>query len=420
MIRKYMVGSLVAAAAFAVFTPTERAGAAEAGNAVTHWNTIATAAVLVDPGRIRDSRTMAIVHAGIHDALNAIDRRYQPYAADLWAPGASVDAAVAAAARDVLVVLSPATRELTVDPAYLAALAQIPNGPAKDAGIRVGQQSAAAILSHRAADGIADATQPVYVPTLQPGDYAFTPPFNFALFPGWGRLVPWGIDLSEHQLPGPDPLDSLSYAVDFIYLKAIGSLNSPWRTADQTEIARFWGEGAPAGWNRIANTVIRQKGLNPWRSARIFALVNFAIADSFIASFDAKYHYRFWRPSTAIQRADEDGNSLTEQDTTWQPLFNTLPLVSPPIPEYPSNHTVVGAAAAEVLAHFFGDHVRFSTTSTSLPGVTRSYRGFKEAARENGLSRAYAGIHFLRAIADGHRQGRGIGRSIEGLLPPVH
>jgi membrane-associated phospholipid phosphatase len=388
------------------------------GNAVTRWNTIATAAVLVDPGRVRDSRAMAMVHAAIHDAVNAIDRRYEPYTSDVSAPGASVDAAVAAAARDVLIAVSPSRTAIT-NAEYAAALAEIPDGPGKVAGISAGQLCAAETLGRRATDGLADAALPVYVPSGAPGDYDFTPPFTFALFPGWGRLVPWGIDLGNHRVPGPDPLDSLRYALDFNYLKAIGSSSSQWRTADQTEIARFWGEAAPAGWNRIANTAIRQKGLNPWKSARILALVNFAIADSFIASFDAKYHFRFWRPSTAIQRADEDGNPLTEQDADWQPLVSTPPLVSPPIPDYPSNHAVVGAAAAEVLAHCLGDHVRFSTTSTSLPGVTRSYRGFREAAVENGLSRAYAGIHFLRAVRDGYGQGRGIGRTIEKLLPPV-
>jgi hypothetical protein len=388
------------------------------GNAVTDWNTIATAAVLVDPGRVRDSRTMAAVHAAIHDAVNAVDRRYHAYTTEVSAPGASLDAAVAAAARDVLMMLSPSRAAIT-DAAYHAALANIPDGQAKTAGIAVGQLCAFETLNRRATDGLADAALPVYAPTGAPGDYDFTPPFNFALFPGWGRLVPWGIDLENHRAPGPDPLHSLQYAFDYHYVKAIGSVDSPWRTTDQTEIARFWGEAAPAGWNRIANSVIRQKHLDPWMSARIFALVNFAIADSFIASFAAKYEFRFWRPSTAIQRGDEDGNRWTEQDAAWQPLFSTPPLVSPPIPDYPSNHAVVGAAAAEVLAHFFGDRLRFSTTSTSLPGVTRSFRGFTAAAVENGMSRAYAGIHFLRAIGDGYWLGRGIGRRIEQLLPPA-
>ena len=353
------------------------------GNAVTRWNTVATAAVLVDPGRIRDSRTMAIVQAAIHDAVNATDRRYEPYTSDVSAPGASLDAAVAAAARDVLVVLSPSRTAIT-DAEYAAALAEIPEGAAKAAGIAVGQQCAAETLARRAADGLADAAFPLYVPSGAPGDYAFTPPFTFALYPGWGRLTPWAIDLADHTVPGPDALDSMKYARDFNYLKAIGSLNSTSRTAEQTEIARFWGEGSPAGWNRIANTAIRQAQLNPWKSARILALVNFAIADSFIASFTAKYEFRLWRPSTAIQRADEDGNPLTEQDADWQPLFSTPPLVSPPIPEYPSNHAVCGAAAAEVLARYFGDRTPFSTTSTSLPGVTRSFQASRMPRSRTG------------------------------------
>jgi len=395
------------------------------GNAVTDWNTIAIAAVLVDPGRIRDSRALAIVQAAVHDAVNAIDRRYQPYTGNLWAPGASLDAAVGAAARDVLVTLSPKTAS-TTQAAYEAALSQIPEGPPKATGIAIGQQSAAATLNRRANDGSANASNPPYMSTHKPGDYEATPfdapmpPGVVGLLPSWGRVQPWGIELDDHKVSGPDPLHSFQYALDLNYLKAIGSVNSSWRTAEQTEIAHFWAEGAPAGWNRIANTVIREKKLAPWKAARILALVNFAIADSFIASFDAKYQFRFWRPSTAIQRAGEDENPLTEPDPNWQPLFSAPPYLIPPIPDYPSNHTVVGAAAAEVLAHFFGDHTRFDATSTSLAGVTRSFRGFTQAAVENGLSRAYAGIHFLRAIRDGYHQGRGIGHKIETLLPPTN
>jgi membrane-associated phospholipid phosphatase len=389
---------------------------------VTTWNSIATTAVLINPGRILDSRAMAAVHAAVYDTVNAIDRRYPPYLCRDSAPGASVDAAVAAAAHDVLVKLSTAPN---VEPAYVAALAAIADGQAKAEGIAVGQRCAKAVNDRLDADGAAQASMPVYVSTGQPGDYdttpfnAPTPPGVVGLFPGWGRVQPWAIDLAEHKVPGPDPLDSIQYALDVQYLKAIGSLDSGWRSAEQTEIAKFWAEGAPAGWNRIANTVIRQRGLDVWRAAQVLALVNFAIADSFIASFDAKYQFRFWRPSAAIQRADEDGNPLTNADPEWKPLFSAAPYLVPPIPDYPSNHTVVGAAAAEVLAHFFGDRVSFSTTSTSLAGVTRTFRSFTEAAVENGLSRAYAGIHFLRAIADGYWQGRGIGRDVERLLPPA-
>ena len=181
-----------------------------------------------------------------------------------------------------------------------------------------------------------------------------------------------GIDLENHTLPGPDPLDGLKYALDFNYLKAIGSLTSPANRRPDRNRA-FLGRGLTRGLEPDRQHRYPAAQLDPWKSARILALVNFAISDGFIASFEAKYDFRFWRPSTAIQ-ADDDGNPLTEQDADWRPLFSTPPLVSPPIPEYPSNHAVVGAAAAEVLARYFGDRTPFSTTSTSLPGVTRSFR----------------------------------------------
>ena len=230
---------------------------------------------------------MAMVHAAIHDAVNAIDRRYEPYTSDVSAPGASVDAAVAAAAHDVLVALSPSRTAIT-DAEYAAALAEIPDGPAKVAGISIGQLCAAETLDRRATDGLADAALPVYVPSGAPGDYDFTPPFNFALFPGWGRLVPWGIDLGNHRVPGPDPRQP-SVRARLRLPQGHRQLEQPLANRRSDRDRALLGEAAPAGWNRIANTAIRQKRLDPWKSARILALVNFAIADSFIASFDAKY-----------------------------------------------------------------------------------------------------------------------------------
>lgn len=396
------------------------------GNAVTRWNTIALEVLPIDPGLVQDSRAIAIVHAAIHDAVNGIERRYEPYTADLSSPDASADAAVAASAHDVLVALSPSPETQTrVEEAYAAALAAIPDGPAKDAGVTLGQESARANLARRVGDGLETATEPVYTPTGAPGDYDFTPPFDqpplgpLAFLPGWGRLVPFGIDTEEHRLPGPDPLASLRYAFDFNYVKAVGKLESRFRTDEQTEIAFFWFEFSPIGWNRIANTVVRQHRADIWRAARIMALVNFALADGYIAGFDAKYHFRFWRPYTAIRRAADDGNHFTEADEAWQPLFSSDTFFIPPVPDYPSTHTVLGAAAAEVLIRNFGDYERFSTTSSTLPGVTRRFRSFTQAAVENGLSRVYGGIHFLHAVGDGYRQGKGIGRSVSHLLAPV-
>jgi membrane-associated phospholipid phosphatase len=209
-------------------------------------------------------------------------------------------------------------------------------------------------------------------------------------------------------------LSSLAYARDLEYIKELGGITSARRTPQQSEIAKFWYEDSPLGWNRIANTVVSRRGADPWTAARALALVNFAMADGFIAGFDAKYRFRFWRPITAIREAANDGNPMTEPAAAWEPL-----LVTPPVPDYPSTHTVLGWAAAEVLIGLFADQSRYSATSLTLPGVTRSYKGFSAAAEENGLSRLYAGIHFRHAVNDGKRQGRSIGRAVAKALEPV-
>jgi hypothetical protein len=386
------------------------------GNAVTHWNAVATDAFTPSQGTnpMAQSRTLAILHAAIHDAVNAIDQRFESYTPGVnAAPGASVDAAVAAAARDVLVALLPDQTAL-VDTAYDRALAGIPDGAGKAAGIAVGQASAAANINRRQGDGFEQATQPVYVPRTGPGEYQFTPPFNFAAQPSWGRVKPFVIELDDHALDGPRRLSSARYAKDLAEVKAIGDIDSTVRTAEQSEIAQFWYEDSPLGWNRIANTVIRQRGLDAWSAARAFALVNFAMADGFIAGFEAKYRFRFWRPETAIREAAADGNPWTEPDTTWQPF-----LITPPVPDYPSTHTVLGWAAAEALIAVLGDKVRYTADSLTLPGVLRSFKGFSAAAAENGQSRIYAGIHFRHAVDEGRRQGRSVGRAVADALDPV-
>jgi membrane-associated phospholipid phosphatase len=360
------------------------------------------------------SRTLAIVHAAIHDALNAIDRRFEAYTAGVpHAPGASVQAAVAAAARDVLVSLLPEQSAL-VEAAYVSALARVPEGSAKTGGIAIGQAAAAANIARRQSDGFAEAPQPVYVPLPGPGEYQFTPPFDFAALPGLGRVTPFVITLGDHALDGPLPLAGEKYARDLAYVQAIGDIHSTVRTPEQSEIAQFWYEDSPLGWNRIANTAVRQRGLDAWSAARAFALVNFAMADGFIAGFEAKYRFRFWRPETAIRAAAGDGNPRTEPDAAWKPF-----LITPPVPDYPSTHTVLGWAAAEVLIDVFGDSLRYEADSLTLPGVTRSFKGFSAAAEENGLSRLYAGIHFRDAVAAGRRQGRSVGRAAAEALAPA-
>lgn len=406
-------------------------------DAVLHWNRIATEILPVEAGPVIDSRAMAILHAAVHDAVNGIERRYEPYTADLQAPEASLETAVARAARDVLLVFGSPQRD-RIEEEYARALAVVPDGPAKDGGVSVGEQAARANLDRRAGDGVSPGpwpprtgpvAEPVYAPTGEPGDYDFTPPFDepplgpVALFPGWGRLTPFTIDLSRHRLDGPDTLGSRRYARDFTFLKDFGSRNSASRTPDQTATAFFWYESFPI-WNDIARTVIEERRLDPWRAARILALVNFALADSGIATFDAKYHFRFWRPYTAIRKADVDGNDATDADETWVPLLWTPPgeepaFVIPPIPDYPSLAASTSAAAAEVLTRHLGDDVRFEATSLTLPGTTRRFASFRHAAREAALSRVYGGIHFRRAVGDGFDLGRGVGREVSRRLPRV-
>ena len=410
-------------AAIVLITSALASAAAAAENAVLEWNAIATEAFLPSQGTdpLNQSRTFAMLHGAIHDALNAIDQRYAFYTPGMSSmPNASTDAAVAAAARDVLVALIP-TQQPLIEQAYVSALAAIPGGTAKSRGVLVGQTAAVLILERRAGDGSVEAFAIPYVPTGVPGDYTFTPPFDvppfgpLAFAPGWGAVTPFGIDLKRHRLPGPRPIVSAAYAFDFAFVKAIGDVNSSLRTDEQSEIAQFWYEDSPIGWNRIAGIILRDEDVELWESARILALANFAMADGYIAGFEAKYDFRFWRPVTAIRAAASDGNRFTEPDANWTPF-----LITPPVPDYPSTHTVVGAAAAYVLIHFFGDEIAYSTTSVTAPNVVRNFEGFSDAAIENGASRVYAGIHFVQAVTDGYRQGKGIGRKTAHLLPVVH
>ena len=190
-------------------------------------------------------------------------------------------------------------------------------------------------------------------------------------------------------------------------MKRLGGKNSTTRTAEQSEVARYWYEGSPQGWSRIARVVAAQRGLDGWDNARLLALVNAVIADGFIAGADTRYLYNFWRPVTAIRAGHTDGNEATAADPAWETFLNT-----PPIPDYPSTHSVAGAAAATVLARFFGsDQVAFTMASgPPFAGITRSFRSFSQAAQENADSRVYAGIHFRSACQDGIKLGKHIGR----------
>lgn len=411
-------------------TPIVRASG---GNAVLDWNATAGAAARAgclspanDP--LHEARMYAIAHIAVHDALNAIDHRYGPYAYDATAPaGASAEAAIAAAAHDALTaVLADLPGELfppacgtagaaVVDAAYTAALAAIPDGVAKSDGIATGRAAAAAIVAMRADDNSNDS--PLVDTTPRggaPGVYEFTPGTPFAFAPLWGSVTPFGLaDSSQFASGPPYPLTSERYADDLNEVKRLGGVVSE-RSAEQTEIALFWVESSPLAWNRMARAIAADRGLDPWASARLFALLNMGLTDGYIGTFQEKYVYNFWRPVTAIHRADEDGNQATSPDPSWQPLMTT-----PPIPEHDSGHSVEGGVAATIMQRVFGtDKVSFAVCSLTLPAgqtcddpspVTRSFDRLSDAAAENGESRILVGFHFRHAVVDGIAHGNKIG-----------
>jgi hypothetical protein len=416
--------------------------ASAATDAVLLWNEnagkAAVAACLSPAGNnVAEGRMYAMVHAAIHDAVNAIDRRYHPYAYSAHAIAAtSSSAAIAAAAHDVMVSVIGRLQEpptciqnarASVESDYTAALAAIPNGNAKSAGIALGQASAAAILTRREGDGsdtvVADFTYPN---GTKPGEYRYPPGAPLAFLPKWGEVTPFALKSGAQFRPGPPyRLSSRRYAADVNEVKSLGRATMSARTPEQTEIGLFWIESSPLGWNRLARTVSVQTHLNLHENARLFALLNMAMADGYIGSWETKYHYNFWRPESAIQLADTDGNPATAADPTWAPLQPTYP-----IPDHDSGHSVQGGVAAEVLRLFFGtDRMHFTACSRSLPTNTctdptprlRSYRSFSQAAQENATSRIYAGLHFRRAVETGLEHGQKIGRyTVRRLLRPVH
>ncbi len=361
-------------------------------NAVSAWNAHAGKAALaacIAPADnpLSESRMYAMSHLAIHDALNAIDRRSEPYAYDARARrGASPDAAVATAARDVLVSVlgqlqAPFPQECidagvaSVESDYAAALDAIRDGPRKRRGLAVGHAAATAVLALRSGDGGDTTLLDFDFPQgTAPGEWIFTPDRPFAFAPGWAHVTPFVLDDASQFRPGPpNALDSPEYAADLNEVKALGGdgiTTTSARTPEQTEIALFWLESSPLQWNRIARTLSASRRLDPWQSARLFALLDMALADGYIGSFDTKYHYRYWRPVSAIRAADSDGNPDTSADPAWTPLVTT-----PPIPDYDSAHAVEGAAAAAVFHRSSGPSDRVPHGSRTLPaGSTATTR----------------------------------------------
>jgi len=362
-----------------------------------------------------ESRIYAMVQIAVHDALNNITPRYHTYAlSNAGDRFAHPDAAVAQAAHDVIVNQLP-PQQAFADNLLATSLNAIANGDAKTRGIALGKAAAAAIINLRNNDGVANAQIP-YVQGTLPGQYRSTPPFDgppyngYVGVPAWGQIKPFGMTSgSQFRAPAPYPINSADYTADYNDVKTLGRATGSTRTADQSQIAIFWLENAPLSFNRIARTMVTQKGLDAWETARLFALLQIAEADANIGCLESKFYYNYWRPITAIRLGDNDGNPNTVGDATW----DVLAPPTPPVPDYPSNHAENGGAGAAVLAAFFGsDNFAYTQTSSSLANTTRSLTSFSQASRENALSRIYVGYHFRNACMKGEAQGKLIGKYI--------
>lgn len=388
---------------------------------ITDWNLEALNAVKrASTAPPVAARNLAMVHAAVYDAVNAIEATHRPYHVNVTAqPGASAEAAAVEAAFHVLGSLYP-QQQTYFAARYSQSLGVIPDSPAKQHGRALGQSVAQQIINLRSTDG--SNTTVAYTPGTQPGQWRPTPPGNApALLPQWGSVTPFAMNSGDQFRPhGPPALDSARYAQDYNQVMQLGAKDSAMRTTEQTEIARFWADGAgtvtpPGHWNTIAADVAAQRGNSLAENARLFALINIALADAGIASWDTKYAADFWRPITAIREGDTDGNDATVPDLDWEPL-----LATPPFPECTSGHSTFSGAASAVLASLYGDDFAFITGSDDLPGVTRSFLSFSDAADEAGMSRIYGGIHFQFSNEQGLTAGRDLGQYVfANFLTPV-
>lgn len=395
------------------------------GDVIRDWNRACYLAAVVDGGYFNklffDDRAFTMVAIAQHDALNSIEPRYEVYAYQEKHPGGDPIAAAAQAGHDVLAAMYPAQVE-SFDKRLAASLGEIPDGEAKTAGIAAGRGAAAAIIADRKDDGLDGQVE--YKPKKAVYAWQPTPPLKIALAPGLGKVRPFALSSADQFRPAPPPdVSSKEYADAYNEVKEIGAMKSTTRTEEQSDIGRFWYEFSGLGWAKVAGAVTSTKESDLWDTARALALVHMALFDSYVAGFEAKYHYApkaGWRPYTAIRMAAKDRNSATKPDPKWEPFLST-----PPVPDYPSTHSVLGAAAASVLADLYGDETPFEFTSgTFIKGVDpafgptkvgapdgekRAFKSLSQAARENADSRVFIGIHFRFACDAGLEQGKKIG-----------
>lgn len=376
-------------------------------DAITDWNTKSGEIIIESKmGTPPAVRVMAIVQTAAYEAANAVTKRYEPSHTALDATAgvageASVDAAIAAAHRVALSRLVP-TQVAAIDNAYQGALARVPEGAARAAGVSIGEKAAVAVLAARGNDGAG--APDAYRPHTTPGAYV---PTATPAVPQWAQRKPWLLASPAQLRPGPPPsLASDPWARDFNEVKALGGRTSAQRSAEQTDIARFWDFSLPPIYHGIVRSVANMPARDATQNARLFALVSQAMDDGMIAVFDAKYHYNFWRPTTAIRNGDIDGHAATERDASWAPLIDV-----PMHPEYPSAHSILASSVATILKAEVGNGTMpaLATSSPTAKGATRRWKNLDDFAREVGDARIYEGVHFRNSTEIGAAMGRKLG-----------
>jgi len=355
----------------------------------------------------------------MYDAVNAIDRRYQQYGPEFRGPrDASKEAAAISAAYQTLLNYFPA-QAAALQAQYDAAIAAIPDGQAKASGIAVGQTAAARIIALRTGDGRGADVPYTYPASPEPGVWIPTPPaFAPPVTPWFGQMVPFTMKSASQFLPenGPPDLGSQQWAREYNEVKLLGAVNSSVRTASQTEIALFWTANPVATYFGAFNQLALDRHLNLSKSARLFAMLSVALTDGGIGCFNAKYHYSFWRPVTAIPNGDIDGNPDTEADPTWLPLAST-----PSHPEFPAAHGCATGAIARTLENFFGTpNVKF-TVSSAATHTTHTYDNVGQLETEAYWARIYAGFHYRHSLDEGFKLGHRVAKQLnQNFFQPRH
>jgi len=366
------------------------------GNVVTEWNAIAQNAIVTVAAQPiqRSQLWMTLVHVAIYDAVTSIDGEYEQFkVTPAQLRPASRDAAATAAAHGILVRLLP-SQQASLDAARENSLSAIRDGARKNNGIAIGEEVASRLLEIH--DGVIPTV--AYMAGAGPGVWQPTPPaFANALLPGFAQVTPIALASASQFRPGPPPaLSSEAWTRDYNEVKAFGVATGSLRTPEQTEIGRFYTEHAVAQYSRAFRRYAIENGLDVQKTARFFAMANTAILDSQIACWDAKFHYNFWRPVTAIRAGDTDGNPATAPDTGWIGLA-----ITPPHPEYPAAHGCWTSATARILELFNGTNVVHFALDSTVTGTTHVFETIDDLRAEIINARVYGGMHFRNSVEVG-------------------